>query len=223
MTISSDAPATLIGIVGFSAILDTYPLGPPLMAGLEAALADAPNVTIENFTWSPVHIVQRFENKEMPRPERLVLVGLSATTTQPGEVYTYQWRGGQASELAVQERVYEAVTGIVDLENTLMIGEYFKAWPDECFTVEADMQPNTFGRLVMADNEGWGSDESALLDHFGFSPALQCERIINMTEDIARNGHKTTLSLREKSAATLTPTQPFIQNHTVSQKGKSHE
>ena len=224
MTLSIDKsaankPATLIGIVGYSAILDSYPLGPPLMSGLETALADAPNVTIENFTWSPVHIVQRFENNEMPKPERMVLIGLSATTITPGNVTACQWRGGKATELAVQERVYEAVTGIVDLENTLMIGEYFKAWPTECFTIEADMQPNTFGRLVMADSEGWGTDESALKKHLGFSPAEQRQRIINMADDIARHGEKTSVALHEKSAESLTPVQPFIQNHAVSQKG----
>lgn len=222
MTTSNDAPATLIGIVGYSAILDSYPLGPPLMAGLETALADAVHVSVENFTWSPVHIVQRFQNDEMPRPDRLVLIGLSATSRRPGDVQACQWRGGEASELAVQERVYEAVTGIVDLENTLMIGEYFKAWPKECFTVEADMQGNTFGRLVMADSEGWSADENALLEHFGFSPTEQRQRIINMAADIARNGDKTELSLAEKSAASLTPVQPFIQNHAVSKKSKSH-
>lgn len=220
MKLSNNAPDTLIGIVGYSAILDSYPLGPPLMTGLESALADAPHVTIENFTWSPVHIVQRFENDEMPRPERLVLIGPSATTLNPGNVHACQWRGGEASELAVQERVYEAVTGIVDLENTLMIGEYFKAWPSECFTVEADMQANTFGRLVMADSEGWDTDEKALNEHFGFSPTEQRQRIISMAEDIARNGEKADQVLHEKSAASLTPVQPFIRNHAVRQKGK---
>ena len=219
MNDSVDVPDTLIGIVGYSAILDSYPLGPPLMTGLESALADADHVTIENFTWSPVHIVQRFENDEMPRPERLVLIGLSATSVSPGHVQACQWQGGEATELAVQERVYEAVTGIVDLENTLMIGEYFKAWPTECFTVEADMQANTFGRLVMADSEGWGADETALQEHFGFSPSEQRHRIIRIAEDIARNGVKTTQVLHEKSAASLTPVQPFIKNHAIRQKG----
>ena len=180
------------------------------MSGLETALADAAHVTVENFTWSPVHIVQRFENDEMPKPDRMVLIGLSATTTNPGNVTACQWHGGKATELAVQERVYEAVTGIVDLENTLMIGEYFKAWPTECFTVEADMQPNTFGRLVMADSEGWGKDENALKEHLGFSPDEQRQRIISMAEDIARNGENTSTVLNKKSAESLTPVQPFI-------------
>ena len=216
-----ESPSTLIGIVGYSAILDCYPLGPGLMTGLEAALADAGNITVENFTWSPVHIVQRFENHEMPRPDRLVLIGLSAVSQSPGQVKACQWRGGAASEQKVQERVYEAVTGIVDLENTLMIGEYFKAWPSECFTVEADMQANTFGRLVMADSEGWAGDEHALHEHFGFSPLEQRQRSIDMAQDIARNGDNTTLVLHEKSADSLTPVQPFIQNHAIRQKAKS--
>ena len=100
-----------------------------------------------------------------------------------------------------------------------MIGEYFKAWPTECFTIEADMQPNTFGRLVMADSEGWGTNENALKEHFGFSPDEQRQRIISMAEDIARHGEKTSLKLQEKSAESLTPVQPFIENHAVSQKG----
>ena len=81
------------------------------------------------------------------------------------------------------------------------------------------MQPNTFGRLVMADSEGWGTDENALKEHFGFSPAEQRQRIVNMAVDIALQGVNTSLTLHEKSAESLTPVQPFIQNHAVSQKG----
>ena len=223
MVDSVESPSTLIGIVGYSAILDSYPLGPGLMAGLEAELADAANITVENFTWSPVHIVQRFENHEMPRPDRLVLIGLCAISQTPGRVRTCRWRGGAASEQTVQERVYEAVTGIVDLENTLMIGEYFKAWPTECFTVEADMQANTFGRLVMADNEGWADNEKALREHFGFSPLEQRQRIIDLAQNLARNGDDTALVLQDKSADSLTPVQPFIQNHAIRQKDTSRD
>ena len=84
------------------------------------------------------------------------------------------------------------------------------------------MQANTFGRLVMADSEGWSKDEDALLEHFGFSPKQQCQRIIDMAEDIARHGEATALPLLDKSAASLTPVQPFIQNHAATQKGNTH-
>ncbi len=213
--------STLVGIVGYTAILDSFPLGPPLMSSLETEFSDAPHITVENFTWSPVHIVQKFQSNEMPRPDRIVMIGLNAVSRQPGDVHACSWHGGPADELAVQERVYEAVTGIVDLENTLMIGEYFKAWPDECFTVEADMPADTFGRLVIADSEGWGQDELALTQHLGFSPLEQRQRIIAMAADIARNGHRTGVQLQEKSPDTLTPVKPFIENHAVKRSGAS--
>ncbi len=185
------------------------------MEKLETALEDDPHISVENFTWSPVHIIQRFQNDEMPRPDRIVLVGASAVSRTPGMVQAFKWAGGSADEAEVQERVYEAVTGIVDLENTLMIGEYFKAWPDECYTVEADYQANTFGRLVLADNEGWADDEEALKLHFGYSPYAQQAEIIETTLDIARNGLGASHHLGEKSSKTLTPPNPFIENHAT--------
>jgi len=185
------------------------------MAGLEATFADAPHISVENFTWSPVHIVQRFENNEMPRPDRIVLVGAAAVTRKPGAVEAYRWTGGSAPELAVQDRVYEAVTGIVDLENTLMIGEYFKAWPKDCFTVEADFQPDAFGRLVIADSEGWVDDDQAVRLHLGFSPTEQCNQIIRTTAQIARHGKAASVLMGEKSPESLTPVSPFIENRAI--------
>ena len=115
-------------------------------------------VAIENMTWSPLHIVQRFQDQTATRPERLVLVGGASRSARPGRVRAFHWKGGQLPEQAVQDRIYEAVTGVIDIENTLVIGEYFGVWPQECFVVEADMPANTFGRLVIADSERWPPD-----------------------------------------------------------------
>lgn len=209
-----DRPATIIGIVGYSAILDCFPLGPHLMQALQAAVVDEPNIVIENFTWSPVHIVQRFETGEMSRPARIVLVGQAALSEKAGEVYACEWLGGSQSELKVQERVYEAVTGIVDLENTLMIGEYFRVWPKECFTVEVDLPGSTFGRMVMADTQGW-ADDDALAAHFGYSPKAVRDQIVHAALELARNGVKTSVALRPKTAETLVPLKAFTANHFV--------
>ncbi len=137
---------------------ESYPLGPHLLEELEAIFGEDPNVILENFTWSPVHIVQRLQGGEMERPDRVILVGLAADTNKPGTVSAHRWIGGSQPEVMVQERIYEAVTGIVDLENTLMIGSYFKVWPTECLTVEVDLAADTFGRLVMAENGGRDSE-----------------------------------------------------------------
>lgn len=207
-------PATLIGIVGYSAILDCYPLGPRLMRMLEEALAGEPQIGVENFTWSPVHIVQRFETGEMARPRRLILVGMAALSQMPGAVRACRWSGGSQPAAKVQERIYEAVTGIVDLENTLMIGEHFRVWPDECFTVEADLPASAFGRMVLADTQGW-ADDASLTTHFGFSPEAMLQEIVGMSLALARDGAASHVALQPKSADTLVPVQPFIANRFV--------
>ena len=72
------APTVMVGIVGYSAVVESYPLGPKLLEELQDIFGDDPNVLLENFTWSPVHIVQRLQGGEMTRPDRIVLVGLAA-------------------------------------------------------------------------------------------------------------------------------------------------
>ncbi|MDU8944323.1 hypothetical protein [Ovoidimarina sediminis] len=203
---------TIIGIVGYSAILDPYPLGPPLMTGLTEAVADRPDVRVENFTWSPVHVVQRFETGEMARPSRIVLIGSAAVSTEPGLVRAFRWTGGERDPLEVQERIYEAVTGIVDLENTLMIGAQFGVWPEETFTVEADLPSDTFGRMVMADNDGV-SDDAGFEERIGFSPARQRQDLVRTAAALARHGRTAEISWLDKSADRLARVRPFTETH----------
>lgn len=209
----------IVGIVGYSAVVDSYPLGPKLMNELKAVLADHPNVTIENFTWSPVHIVQRFQDGELARPDRIVLVGLAAESRNPGTIATHRWLGGHQDEAMVQERVYEAVTGIVDLENTLMIGSYFKVWPEECLTVEADVAPDTFGRLVMAENENRASEEKLTIE-LGFPPTKMRSGVVAATAALALNGaNAQNLDLKDKTADMLSPVRSFAETHVANAAG----
>ncbi|KNG92199.1 hypothetical protein ATO11_18620 [Pseudaestuariivita atlantica] len=208
-----------IGIVGYSAVVDSYPLGPKLMRDLEAALQDAPHVSVENFTWSPVHVVQRFQDGELERPDRIVLVGLAAESAAPGTVAAYRWRGGHQPEAKVQERVYEAVTGIVDLENTLMIGSYFDVWPSECFTVEADLAPDTFGRLVMAENEGRASPEKLEIE-LGYAPDKIREKLVAQVTTLAMKGVDAQNStVTDKTADMLCPVRSFAETHVANAAG----
>lgn len=203
---------TIVGIVGYSAILDPFPLGPPLMEGLKAAVADLPEVQVENFTWSPVHVVQRFETGEMARPSRVVLIGGAAVSTAPGVARAFRWTGGERDPLEVQERIYEAVTGIVDLENTLMIGAQFGVWPDETFSVEADLPSDTFGRMVMAENDGATTD-AQFAEQIGFSPARLRQDLIRTAAALARYGHAADVEWLDKSADKLARVRPFAETH----------
>ena len=195
---------TLVGIVGFSTLPARFPLGSVLMAGLRARL---PGVQVENMSWGPMHMVQRFQQPDTPRPDRVVLVGAAAICREPGAIAAYRWAGGTLPDLAMQERIYEAVTGIVDLENTLMIGTHFGIWPAATWTVEADLPADAFQRLVIAESEGW-AEEAALASHLGFSPAGVTAALIAATAGVLDG----TWPVRAKHAGTLVKLAGFTQN-----------
>ena len=204
---------TLIGIVGYTPVLSVFPLGPHLMSALAKGVADT-DVTVENLTWGPIHIVQRFQEADAERFARVVLVGAGSTAPQPGRVRAFRWTGGTMDEATLQERVYEGITGVVDIENTLVIGGHFDVWPDETYTVEADLPADAFGRMVIADSQGW-ADDAALTEHLGFSPLAMRKTLAQVAADVALHGQKAETRITDKSVATFTPVVPFIRNHTV--------
>ena len=203
--------ARLIGIVGYTPVLDAFPLSARLIKELRRRLPGDGSVAIENMSWGPIHIVQRFQDVETPRLERLVLVGGASVSVKPGRVHAYRWMGGKLPEHAVQERMYEAVTGIVDIENTLVIGEYFGIWPAECFVVEADIPANAFGCMVMADSEKRGDDLS-LTRELGFSPLRMQQAIGETAAALAIDGARAGVLLDEKVSTALGPGATFLRN-----------
>jgi hypothetical protein len=204
----------LVGIVGYSPVIAAFPLGKALVDMLRAELPADGSVAIENMSWSPIHIVQRFQDPAAIRPERLVLVGAAARSVEPGRVRAFRWTGGELPEQAVHERVYEAVTGIVDIENTLIIGEYFRIWPPECFVIEADMPANTFGHLVIADSGNWPHDGSVELQ-LGFSPETMRREIKDAVVALALHGAGADLPLEDKVATSLQQDGIFMRNRFV--------
>lgn len=201
---------TLVGIVGFSTLPRSFPLGSGLMAGLRARL---PGVQVENMTWGPMHVVQRFQQPDVPRPDRVVLIGAAAICRRPGAVAAWRWRGGTLPPVAMQDRIYEAVTGVVDLENTLMIGTQFGIWPEPVWSVEADLPADTFARMVIAESEGW-ADEAALAAHLGFSPDAVTAALIEATAGVLDGA-----AAPSKAASTLVPLSAFTQNAALAVPG----
>jgi hypothetical protein len=206
-----------IGIVGYSPVLDRYPLGPRLMEGLvklsrEVESAERGRVNVENMTWGPIHIVQQFQDSHAQRPSKIILVGAASVCTRPGRVRSYRWAGGHLSDEAMQARMYEAVTGIVDIENTLIIGSHFDIWPAETFAVEVELAADLFGRMVVADSTGQ-SNNTQLRNLIGFSPDRAIARLVAVIAKIAAQSAGTIT--RTKSAASLAPIKAFLHNEIV--------
>lgn len=195
----------LIGIVGFSPVIDCYPLGPKLMDRLKAQLANYPEVEVENMTWSPIHVVQRFQDEGAIRPRRVVLVGAAAVSLAPGRVDHFRWIGGTVPAAAMQERIYEAVTGVVDLENTLIIGSHFGVWPEQVYCVEVDLPADTFGNMVIVDSLGEDADGGP-----NFSPTAVIAELVEATLALALDDPGAKAQI--KSADNCAGIRPFIRN-----------
>ena len=199
----------LIGIVGHSPILDSYPLGPLLMQDLQNRDWGTMIVDIENMTWSPIHVTQRLQDQQTSY-DRTVLIGSSAGCLRPGNVVTYRWLGGEMSTLKLQERVYEGVTGVVSLDNTLVIGDYFKVWSSEIFTVEIDLPVDTFGEIVMAENIGLES-EANLREILSFDPDMARKRIADLACCAAQHGATGMEKILDKSVNDLVDSELFTK------------
>jgi hypothetical protein len=139
----------IIGIVGYYGFVRGYPLGPELMERLQA-LPWSRDAEIREMNWGPVAIVQDFQAAP-ERPDRVVLVGALDRGLPEGTVSCRRWTGGAFDPAAVQRRMFEAVTGVISLDNLLVIGEQFGIWPAETCTVELQWPDSGLGDLVLGE------------------------------------------------------------------------
>ncbi len=158
---------TLIAGVGYPFLRDGS-LGPVLTAQLKQR-AWLPHVQVEDYSFGPVAAVQRWQ--AMPEPfEKVVFFSAVQRGRKPGSVVRYQWDQPTPDPAAVQERVAEAVTGVISLDNLLIISRAFGVLPKDTVVVE-----------VEPADQGWGP---------GFSPAVEgaIPEVIRILTNEAANG-----------------------------------
>ncbi len=143
---------TIVGIVGYYGFVRGYPLGPELMERLRA-LPWPEDVEIREMNWGPVAIVQDFQAQGQ-KPERVVLVGALDRGLADGSVSCRRWAGRAGAILdtaAVQLRMFEAVTGVISMDNLLVIGTHFGIWPAQTFSVELQWPESGLGDMVLGE------------------------------------------------------------------------
>lgn len=131
-----------IGGVGHPYLRDIS-VGPVLVPALKAM--EWPEGTeIHDLHFGPIHVVQWLEEKP-GHFGRVVLLSAVKRGREPGGVYAYRWDGALPEAEEIQQRVAEAVTGIIDIDNLLIIGGYFGIWPGEVAVVEVEPLHEEFG------------------------------------------------------------------------------
>lgn len=126
----------LIGTIGYHNLRD-YSVGPKLLPLLKTITW--PNgIEIEEMNWNPIAIVQKFQTLKEPY-HRVVFLTARACGRPPGTISLRKWNGGVLpDENNIQQRIAEAVTGVINIDNLLIIGEYFKIWPEEVAIIDVE-------------------------------------------------------------------------------------
>jgi hydrogenase maturation protease len=112
---------------------------------LERALGD--DVVVEDLSYNPIAVVQRLEDEPlgMRFTRAVVVAAVERGNRPPGAVTAYRWDGVLPSDEEIQRAVTEAVTGVIALDNTLVVTRHFGGLPDEVVVIEVEPGVQEFG------------------------------------------------------------------------------
>ena len=134
------------------------------------------HVVVEDLSYNPIAVVQRLEDEPPDRRfERAVVVSAVERGRTPGTVTAYRWDGVLPGDDEIQRAVTEAVTGVIALDNTLIVTRHFGALPGEVIVVEVEPAVHEFG-------EAFSDAVAVVFDSV-------CERVVGLatgTETAAR-------------------------------------
>lgn len=137
---------TLIGTVGYH-ILGNHSMPPMLFSHLqEFSLPD--HIKVDELNWGPVAVVQMFEAEDPPFDKVIILCAVERKEREIGQIDVYKWLGKLPDEEQIQACVGDAATGVISVENLLVIGEYFKVWRDEVYLVDVEPGPEVAGEQL---------------------------------------------------------------------------
>lgn len=134
----------LVGGIGYRNLRD-HSFGVLAVERL-AGRAWPPHVSVEDISYGPIAVVQRLEDDPPDRRFSLaIVVGAVARGRPPGTLSAYRWDNGLPDAAAVQAAVAEAVTGVIALDNTMIVARHFDVLPP-AVVIEAEPAIELFGQ-----------------------------------------------------------------------------
>lgn len=138
----------LLAGVGYSHLSDLS-FGPILIERLQE-LEWPDDVHIEDFSYGPIGVLMRLEDEPI-QCDYAIFAGATERDRAPGTLHIYRWEVGPEDPEEVQARIAEAVTGVIGLQNLLVIMDHFEVLPQHTTVIE----------LEPVDQE-WGMEMSPL-------------------------------------------------------------
>ncbi len=140
---------TVLGTIGYHN-LSNHSIAPLLMDKIKQ-LDWAYNITVEEMNWGPIAIVQWFQALEIPFERVVLFTAIERPKRNIGDVTIFKWGGKTPNEREIQARIGDAVTGVISPENLLIIGEFFKIWPEEVYMIDVEPGPEKAGETLMPE------------------------------------------------------------------------
>jgi hydrogenase maturation protease len=131
----------LIAGVGYRNLRDMS-LGPVLTDRLSQD-AWPQGVEVEDLSYSPIGVMHNLD--ERGPYDRIIFVAGVRRDRQPGGVYSYRWEHQLPDPEEIQARVAEAVTGVISLDNLLIIATYFGKLPRDVMVIEVEAADASWG------------------------------------------------------------------------------
>ena len=135
----------LVGSVGYRNLSD-HSFGILVVEAL-AARTWPPTVAMEDISYNPIAVVQRMQDEPADRAFELVILVSAAERPgrAPGSLSVYRWDRVLPNPHAIQACVAEAVTGVISLDNTLVVMGHFGGLPQTVVVVEVEPTVHAFG------------------------------------------------------------------------------
>jgi hydrogenase maturation protease len=136
----SSAVRALVGGIGLPWLRD-LDFGTQFVRRVEH-LAWPDDVVVEDISYAAHRVLHLLQDLN---PQKVILVGAMPRDDAPGTVRQYQLDLTPPDDDEVQERLGEAVGGIIDLDHTLAVVRYWKALPEDTTVIEVEPADRSFG------------------------------------------------------------------------------
>jgi len=134
----------LIAGVGYRNLRDMS-LGPLLVDRLQGS--EWPEgIEVEDLSYGPIMIMHSLD--ERPKYDRMVFVAGVKRGRTAGAIYESRWPHTLPDDDEMQQRVFEAATGVIDLDNLLFVATYFRKLPDDVVVFEVEAEDDSFGETM---------------------------------------------------------------------------
>lgn len=106
------------------------------------------SVVVEDLSFNPIAVVQRLQD-EPPGDFFVRAIFLGSVPREglrlPGAITAYRWDGELPDAEEIQRAVTDGVTGIIHLDNTLIVARHFGMLPVETYVIEIEPWDHDFG------------------------------------------------------------------------------